>query len=348
VHALPVWTDQLPAWKGLQLDIRVSHGKSNPSMANLSGKSVVLSTYSTMRKRLVSHQHNYSMVICDEVHDWRNCTTATAKQVLEMRNSKTVFWLLTGTPMPKGPPSLAFISEALFSGSEQKCYSEMVEVYKTANAILQKAAKLTTTDPSRKDKLESEGYAGVKYVKECLLKLLRPYLIRRTAESSFRDEPILRIPKQHTQVISLGFANQRARTLYQNVVAGVTGELFKSLNIHAVIRRMDVSRMCASFPDLGRAEHSEWLAQGLHSYEELATHYRPHVRELHETSSKAQYILKKCYKLRKAPTSPENRHHLLKEKVVIFFNLPIEVVVMTEVGQRRIPIEPRTGHANRH
>jgi hypothetical protein len=210
VHALPVWTDQLPAWKGLQLNIRLLHGKSNPSLANLSGKSVVLTTYSTMRKRLTPQQQNYSMVICDKIHDWRNCTTAMAKQVLEMRSSKKVFWLLTGTPMPKGPPSPAFISEALFNGSEQKYYSEMVEVYKTANAILQKAAKLTTTDSSRKDKLESEGYAGVKYVKEYLLKLLRPYLICRTAESRFWDEPILRIPKQHTQVILLGFANQRA------------------------------------------------------------------------------------------------------------------------------------------
>jgi hypothetical protein len=79
-------------------------------------------------------------------------------------------------------------------------------------------------------------------------------------------------------------------------------------------------------------DHRSWLAQGTHPYEDLANHYRPHVAELHSTSAKSCYIVDYCERFRPADWKSLTGKMRLTAKVAIFFNNPIEVIVLTEVS----------------
>lgn len=332
VHAVHIWHAELLRWRNRNLDVRVLHGKSCDPLDGLSGRTVILTTYHSMRTRLpVELDVSFSVIVCDEVHDWRRTQTTTAKQILGMRAEPTVLWLLTGTPMPKGPPSLDLIARGLFDDEGGARYRAMLDVYRSVHALLNRAARSTGLDPQRRARLQGDSFAGLKQVKDDLVALLRPCLIRRSAESLFRGEPILQLPKQTSSTYTLGFANADARASYQDVVARVGRDLIRRPAKYAVIRKMDISRMCASFPALGRPEHHDWLAQGSHTYGELADHYRPHAQHLYESSSKAQYLVRRCHQMRRSSPTATCPYPPLRDRMVIFFNFPIEVVVMTEV-----------------
>lgn len=334
--ALDVWMEQLNLWRNTPMDIRKLHGASKESLAKLTGKTVIVTTYHTIIARFSSPKdYRFSKVICDEIHDWRNTNSVTAKQLLDLRRGDTVFCLLTGTPMPKGPPSLNLIMRALAGHDENQRYQEIVQTFKTVNSSLQKASRVSALDADRGEELERAGYEGFNLVKDGLRSILQYYLIRRTSTSQFQGKPVIVLPKQHAVEHHLSFANDAARRLYVDFVSSVAGHLSQGLNRPAVIRSMDLSRMCANFPALALAEHSAWRAQGDRKYQELADHYSPHLDQLHQTSAKSRFLVNYCAQLRNLLPHDAVNGPRMREKVAIFFNQPVEVVIMTEVPSAR-------------